>query len=143
MGDEGGDRAAIEAILKDAQDRSAGGATITAEPISSLHDLMRQMVETDFVVATRFHNIVCALKLAKPTISLGYAGKNDVLMDRMGLGEYCEHVERFEAEQPGRMLSQRIARRGDVEARITAQTDAFRDQLDHQDQRFLSEYLPA
>ena len=43
-----------------AQDR------LLADPMRSLHDLMRQMAETDVVVATRYHNIVCALKLGKP-----------------------------------------------------------------------------
>jgi polysaccharide pyruvyl transferase WcaK-like protein len=60
---------------------------------------MRQMQETDVVVATRYHNIVCALKLAKPTISLGYSKKNDVLMAQAGLGTYCHHVESFEVDQ--------------------------------------------
>jgi polysaccharide pyruvyl transferase WcaK-like protein len=72
---------------------------LVAAPANSLHDVMRQMQETDVVVATRYHNIVCALKLAKPTISLGYSKKNDVLMAQAGLGAYCHHVERFEVDQ--------------------------------------------
>ena len=68
-------------------------------PARSLHDVMRQMQETDVIVATRYHNIVCALKLAKPTISLGYSKKNDVLMTQAGLGAYCHHVESFEVDQ--------------------------------------------
>ena len=66
---------------------------------SSLHDVMRQMQETDVIVATRYHNIVCALKLAKPTISLGYSKKNDVLMAQAGLGAYCHYIESFEVDQ--------------------------------------------
>lgn len=143
VGDQGDDRIAIEAILKAVRNRPAGGATIVAEPISSLHDLMAQMARTDIVVATRFHNVVCALKLAKPTISLGYARKNDVLMSRMGLGDYCAHVERFEVEPLLGQVADLIARRGEIEARIEAQTKAFRDRLERQEQRLLAEYLPA
>ena len=49
---------------------------------------MHQMAETRIVVATRFHNVVCALKMKKPTISIGYASKNDVLLAEMGLAEF-------------------------------------------------------
>ena len=41
------------------------------------------------VVATRFHNLMFALKLGKPTIALSYARKIDSLMGDLGLGEYC------------------------------------------------------
>jgi polysaccharide pyruvyl transferase WcaK-like protein len=143
VGDQGDDRIAVETILKSAKDLSHEGATIVAEPISSLHDLMAQIARTDLVVATRFHNVVCSLKLGKPTISLGYARKNDVLMAQMGLGEYCDHVERFEVETLIRQLSDLVAHRSEVQARIEAQSRAFRDELERQDRHLLSEYLPA
>ena len=41
---------------------------------------MRAMAPVGTVVATRYHNVICALKLGKPTISIGYAAKNDALM---------------------------------------------------------------
>jgi polysaccharide pyruvyl transferase WcaK-like protein len=69
---------------------------LIAEPAGSLHDLMREIQQTDIVVATRYHNIVCALRLAKPSISLGYSKKNDVLMAQAGLASYCQHVEHFQ-----------------------------------------------
>lgn len=62
---------------------------VAAEPAHSLHDLMRQIAQTQIVVATRFHNIVCALKLSKPAVSIGYAKKNDVLMKEMGIGNFA------------------------------------------------------
>ena len=34
---------------------------------------MRAMAPVGTVVATRYHNVMCALKLSKPTISLGYS----------------------------------------------------------------------
>lgn len=66
---------------------------LNAEPSHTLHDLMHQISRTDLVVATRFHNIVCALKLARPTLSIGYAKKNDVLMEDVGLGRFCQSIE--------------------------------------------------
>jgi polysaccharide pyruvyl transferase WcaK-like protein len=73
-------------------------ARVVAVPGRTLHDLMDQMQETDVVVATRYHNVICALKLARPTISLSYADKNDALLADMGLGAYCQHVETFDVD---------------------------------------------
>jgi polysaccharide pyruvyl transferase WcaK-like protein len=72
---------------------------IAAEQASSLDDVMRQINKTDLVVATRFHNVVCALKLGKPTISISYAGKNDELLASMGLGEFCQPIELLEVDR--------------------------------------------
>lgn len=71
---------------------------LTTEPAASLQDIMRQMSMTDIVVTTRYHNVVCALKLARPTISLGYSKKNDYLMAEAGQSAYCQHVEDFDVD---------------------------------------------
>ena len=71
---------------------------IIVETPRSLHDLMAQISVVDAVIATRFHNVLCALKAGKPTISLSYARKNDVLMTLFGLGSFCDHIETFELD---------------------------------------------
>jgi polysaccharide pyruvyl transferase WcaK-like protein len=60
---------------------------------------MSEISQTDIVVATRFHNVVCALMVNKPVISCGYARKNEVLLDEMGLGGYSQHVEELDIEK--------------------------------------------
>jgi polysaccharide pyruvyl transferase WcaK-like protein len=98
---ETADDGAVKTLLSHlrSQSQAIPEEDLVTAPANSLHDIMRQMQETDVVVATRYHNIVCALKLAKPTISLGYSKKNDVLMAQAGLGAYCHHVESFEVDQ--------------------------------------------
>ncbi len=71
---------------------------LTAEPIASLTDLMQQMSGVGTVVATRYHNVLCALKLSKPTLSLGYAAKNDALMADMGVPEYCQSARSLDLD---------------------------------------------
>lgn len=63
---------------------------LTAEPVRSITDLMWQMASVDTVVGTRYHNVICALKLAKPTVSIGYAKKFEALMTETGMGEFCQ-----------------------------------------------------
>jgi polysaccharide pyruvyl transferase WcaK-like protein len=103
------------------------------DPMSSLHDLMGQIAETDVVVATRFHNIVCALKLGKPAVSIGYADKNDVLMAEMGLGSFCQHVERLDLRWLIAQFNQLTAERARYEHGIGQANRAARKRLDHQD----------
>lgn len=69
---------------------------VIADPANSFDELMRQIIETDFIVATRFHNIVAALKVVRPAISIGYAKKNDVLLAQVGLGTFCQSIEQID-----------------------------------------------
>ncbi len=74
-------------------------AWVVAEPVSTFTDLMRAMAPAGLVVATRYHNVVCALMLAKPTISVGYGEKNAVLMADAGLAEYCQSADSLDLER--------------------------------------------
>ena len=57
------------------------------------------MAPVGTVVATRFHNVMCALKLAEPTISIGYARKNVALMADMGLPEFYQYADSLDVEK--------------------------------------------
>jgi polysaccharide pyruvyl transferase WcaK-like protein len=91
----------------------AEAGAIRILPARSLHDIMQQMADTDFVVATRYRNVVCALRAGKPTISIGYAEKDDALLREVGLAEFCQHIERLDLDlleaQTARLTSGRAA----------------------------------
>jgi polysaccharide pyruvyl transferase WcaK-like protein len=70
-----------------------------AEPVSSLEELMQRLASVDTVVATRYHNVLCALKLAKPTLSIGYAAKFEALMAEMGLAEFCQSARSLDLDR--------------------------------------------
>jgi len=95
------DKTAIEDIQKALGARNAAGqeARLIYEPAHDLAGIMRQMADIDLAVVTRYHNVVCALKMDRPMISIGYQVKNDVLLAAMGLGDYCQHIERLDVEQ--------------------------------------------
>ena len=105
-----------------------GPSQIVAEPVSSIGELMRQIASVDAVVASRFHNVLCALMLAKPTLSVGYAAKFEVLMEEVGLAEFCQSarsvdvdrlIEQFtELESRSAQLQQMIMERTAVNARL-------------------------
>ncbi|MGH3996512.1 MAG: polysaccharide pyruvyl transferase family protein [Pseudonocardiaceae bacterium] len=99
-GDQEDDRVVTE-ILADLRAHRPGldPSRVVAEPASSLQDLMWQIATVDTVVATRYHNVLCALKLSKPTLSIGYAPKHDVLMAGMGLGEFCQSARSVDLDR--------------------------------------------
>jgi polysaccharide pyruvyl transferase WcaK-like protein len=76
-----------------------GLESVQAPPITNLDELLEAMSDVEAVVATRYHNVLGALKLAIPTLSISYARKNDVLMAQMGLGEYCQPAREVDVDR--------------------------------------------
>ena len=103
-------------------------AQVVAYPVSSFADVMREMAPVGTVVATRYHNVLCALMLSKPTVSLGYAAKHRALMADVGLAEFCQStnsldvdllIEQFtELENRSAQLRQTIAERNAANVRL-------------------------
>ncbi|GAA3768202.1 polysaccharide pyruvyl transferase family protein [Streptomyces phyllanthi] len=87
--------ASVVAAILDAVD----SPLVTAAEAASLADLMKETAAADTVVATRYHNLVCALKAGTPTLALSYAAKSDALMERMGLGAYCHPAREVDADR--------------------------------------------
>jgi polysaccharide pyruvyl transferase WcaK-like protein len=90
----------------------SGKAQIVSEPINSINDVLHQVAETDIMVATRFHNVISALMLNKPVVSVGYADRFNDLMGEMGLTKYCQHIERLDV---GQLIEQFYALRRDYQ----------------------------
>ncbi|GEL24517.1 membrane protein [Pseudonocardia sulfidoxydans NBRC 16205] len=61
--------------------------------------LMTAMAQVEIVVATRYHNVVAALKVGKPTLSLGYAPKNAAMMESFGQGRFALALAGVDFEQ--------------------------------------------
>ncbi|GAA4052346.1 polysaccharide pyruvyl transferase family protein [Streptomyces shaanxiensis] len=138
--------APVVAAILDAVD----SPLVTAAEAASLADLMKETAAADAVVATRYHNLICALKVGTPTLALSYAAKSDALMDRMGLSAYRHParevdadrlLEQFRAlEKRSAELRRTLAERNMVAARqledqFTALTAALFPATDHTQDR--------
>ena len=60
---------------------------------------MREMSPCGSVVAIRYHNLVAALRLSKPTISISYSPKHDVLMSEFGLSGFSQPVNELDVDR--------------------------------------------
>jgi len=100
-GDNLWDDRVIEQILADLRVHRPDmePACAIAELVTSLDELMREMAPVGTVVAIRYHNVLCALKLSKPTLSIGYARKHDLLMADMGLSEFCQFANTLDVDR--------------------------------------------
>jgi polysaccharide pyruvyl transferase WcaK-like protein len=135
MGDEA-DRRAIDDLLAAVRARRPDdslGEAITFAPARTLHDVMQQMADTDIVVATRYHNVVCALRMCKPTISIGYAEKNDALLREVGLAEFCQHVEHLDLDLLQAQTARLIADRATFESKLRDALARFQSRLREQE----------
>jgi polysaccharide pyruvyl transferase WcaK-like protein len=126
----GSDDAVVQEILSDIKASRPGVDPIAVAPasVSSYADVMKVLAPVSSVIAIRYHNILCALKLGKPTISIGYSPKHDVLMEEMGLPEFGLAVSvldfdqltsRFtDLERRAPELRQKLAERNAIKARL-------------------------
>jgi polysaccharide pyruvyl transferase WcaK-like protein len=108
--------------------------------ISNVGDLLEQIAQTDVVVASRFHNVLCALMLELPVISLGYHEKNDNLMAEMGLTSYCQHIEHFTVEKLVEQMDCYVTDVDRAVQQIHDRNELYRQLLDEQYRKVL---LPA
>ncbi len=142
MGDDA-DQSTVERLFRTIQNSRArsGCPVIVAEPAHSLHDVMAQIAETDLVVATRYHNVVCALKLGRPTLSIGYAAKNDLLLEEMGLGDFCQHIDQLDVDLLIQQFRKLAAGRKGYQESIRETNAAFAESLQNQNALLLYSYL--
>lgn len=71
---------------------------VTVSDAATLTAIMTEMARAEVVVASRFHNVICALKARRPTVSLGYAGKNERLLTEFGQPGRAQPMESFDVE---------------------------------------------
>jgi polysaccharide pyruvyl transferase WcaK-like protein len=129
------DKTALHALMARLAAARPGivGERVSAPPIGSLDDVMGIISRCDMVVATRFHNVVGALALGKPVISIGYAQKNDMLLQGMGLGDFCQHIERLDPDLLERQFSQLASGREDYARGVREGVALLRGELKAQE----------
>jgi hypothetical protein len=107
-------------------------AWAVGDPVTSLGDLMREIAPIGTVVAIRYHNVISALKLSKPTLSLSYATKHDVVMAGMGLSEFCLPARTVDVDQLIERFKQMEARSAELRAAVSERNATITQQVERQ-----------
>jgi polysaccharide pyruvyl transferase WcaK-like protein len=71
---------------------------VVAQYATTFDELMQAMAPAGTIVATRYHSMICALRLGKPVLSLSYAPKFAAIASTMGLAEFCQSAKSPDAE---------------------------------------------
>jgi polysaccharide pyruvyl transferase WcaK-like protein len=119
-----------------------GSPLISAPETSTLDELLRAMSAVETVVATRYHNVLCALKLAKPTLAIGYARKSDVLMTELGLGEFCQSAKDIDFDELVRQFAELEARADELTEIVAKRGAEQARSLDRQFSELSAAFLP-
>ena len=93
---------------------------------------MQQMAGVDTVVATRYHNVLCALKLAKPTLSVGYGAKNVALMKDMGLPGFCQSAGALDVDRLIEQFTDLESRSTQLRQTLNGRNATYTQRLDQQ-----------
>ena len=138
------DRDVVQEILADARSaRPDREGWIVAKDVTSFCELTEAIGPVHSVVATRFHNVLCALKLGKPTVSIGYAPKNAAIMADAGLGEYCQWASSLDLRRLIEQFTDLEERSGELTPAIVERSAANARMLDAQFAELSSVVLTA
>lgn len=134
VGDEC-DQPVVDQIVSDIRERhpDIDPSRINGDPVTTFPELTQRLAPVALVVATRFHNVVFALKQGKPVISLGYSPKNTSLMEDVGLAEYCQDAWAIDV---ARLKTQFT----DCEARSEQLRDKIKDIISERSQRSAEQF---
>lgn len=99
----GGDRVDVEVAdeVADAVRAARPGvdaARVAVRDVTTFAEVCQEMARAELVIASRYHTLVAAVRLARPTVSLSYAAKSGELMRAVGLGGYDRHIEQADPE---------------------------------------------
>ncbi len=103
--------------------RPDAAPAVGVQVATRFEELSEQMSDAEVIVASRYHNLICALRLGRPVVSLSYGRKSAWLMERFGLQSHerpIEHLdpdallaELAELRRDGAVLAGRIRDRAD------------------------------
>ncbi len=94
------DEAVVEdvksALAADVPDKMDG---ISVRRFDSIHDIFDEISKTDAVIASRFHNVVAALRLGKPVVSLGYGSKFESVLEEFSIPHLAQNIWEFDVDK--------------------------------------------
>jgi polysaccharide pyruvyl transferase WcaK-like protein len=142
---DGSDDATVHEVLDAVRTArpDLGKTDVLAERVTDFNDVMRAMEPLGAVIATRYHNLIAALKLSKPTIALGYSRKHHTLMSDMGLAEFSHSVASTDVTTLTQQFLEMERRSGQLQdalaARNATRAEALERQFDQLDEVLFGE----
>jgi len=134
LGDADADTIVIDDLKALLRERLASNIDerVTDHSIGSIHELLSQLGASDLMVATRFHNVLMSVLLSKPVIAISFHHKCSSLMGDMGLSEYCQDINRMNADGLIATFEALAEHADELERMIAQRVEEARSALDEQ-----------
>jgi polysaccharide pyruvyl transferase WcaK-like protein len=94
-------------------------SVVVAPAVTSYSDVVQALLPASSVVAIRYHNVLAALQLSKPTIAISYSPKHDVLVAEMGLPEFCMAVNALDVSDLIKLFTELESRSAELRQTLT------------------------
>jgi polysaccharide pyruvyl transferase WcaK-like protein len=105
-----------------------GSGVLLVDRADTFEGLLQAMGRADAVIASRFHNVVAALMMAKPVVSLSYADKNGRLLEAFGFADVDQPIDGFDVlrvvDDVGRVQQQSVERTQQMRSMLITYRDA-------------------
>jgi polysaccharide pyruvyl transferase WcaK-like protein len=118
-----------------------GPERLVGEPARNLHELMRHMQDVEVVIGARFHNIITALRLAKPILALSYAPKATQVMELFGVSSFDHRLDEIDIPRLQQQFRELYHGRDEIGRRLRIAFGSVEDRLKAQEESFVSEFL--
>jgi polysaccharide pyruvyl transferase WcaK-like protein len=90
-------------------------SAVTGAAVTTYADVLQALLPVSSVVAIRYHNVLAALQLSKPTIGISYSPKHDTLMAEMGLPEFCMAVSALDVSELIKLFTELESRSAELQ----------------------------
>jgi polysaccharide pyruvyl transferase WcaK-like protein len=142
---KGCDDAVVDRLLAELRaDRPALPASqVSAAQASSFGEVVDTLRPVGAVIAARYHNVISALRLCKPTISVGYAAKHDAVMAQVGLADFCQRANALDVERLIEQFKELQVRAPELRAELAKRNEALAAESEVQFAELSSVLFPA
>ena len=133
FGDAGVDIATIADVKTLLRGRTAYiDDRVVDHSIASHDELLAHLSASDFVIATRFHNVLMSLLVGKPVVAISFHHKCSSLMSDMGLSDYCDDINGITSDRLIAKFEALVQHSDDLERTIQLRVEKARSALDEQ-----------
>lgn len=109
-----------------------GDGRLVHEPVSSFVELIAHLRDSTAVVASRFHNVILALLLGRPVLSVSYNPKVTAVMESVGLGRYVQAIGDLDGERLAAQFLELEQNAGPLSEAILAKARQYRGDLEEE-----------
>jgi polysaccharide pyruvyl transferase WcaK-like protein len=134
QGDARYDGAARAELRKRAEQRGLNyeKSGIIDQSSNSVEALLGQLAQVDVVISPRFHNLILAMMLGLPVISISYDPKSDFLLQAAGLENCCQTMATLNVDRLVEQFLHAEEKKEQIRTHLRSLTAEYRELLNQQ-----------